>query len=84
MQTATGDKFSVTEFARAHRDVTGTINELEDTYVRLSVFRAGGETGITAWLATYSSQAAAAVKVFEPRGQRVIEAITVSANANPA
>jgi uncharacterized protein YndB with AHSA1/START domain len=79
IQTVAGDRFSgVTEFARAHRDFAGTINELEDTYVRLSVFRAGGETGITAWLATYSSQAAAAVKAFEPRGQALVDAVTAA------
>ena len=76
MQTAAGDAFSgTTEFARVGRDFAGRLNELDDTYVRLSVFRAGGATGITAWMATYSSGSAAAVKAFEPRGQSVVDGL---------
>ena len=63
IETAAGDKFSgVTEFARAGRDFGGKLNELDDSYIRLSVFKAVGATGITVWLATYSLRAAATVK----------------------
>jgi hypothetical protein len=79
IQTSAGDTFSgMTEFARAGRDFAGRLNELEDAYVRLSVFRAGGTTGITAWMATYSPRSAPAVKAFEPRGQAVVDGLTAS------
>ena len=82
LETSAGDKFSgVTQFARTGRDFAGRLNELEDSYVRLSVFRAGGTTGITAWLATYSPRAAAAVKAFEPRGQAVVDGLAASFTA---
>ena len=76
IETRTGDRFSgLTEFVLPNRDFSGRLNELEDSYVRLSVFKAGGATGITVWLATYSPPAAAAVKAFEPRGQGVVDAV---------
>lgn len=79
IETTAGDKFSgVTELALPRRDFAGTLNGLEDTYVRLSVFKAAGATGITVWLATYSARAAAAVKAFEPRGQALVDGLTTT------
>ncbi len=75
----TADTFSgVTEFARPRRDFAGMLNELEDSYARLSVFKAAGTTGITVWLATYSPRAAATVQAFEPRGQAVVDGLTAA------
>ena len=79
IETTAGDKFSgVTVQVLPRRDFSGTLSELEDSYIRLSVFRAGGATGITVWLATYSARAAAAVKAFEPRGQAVVDGLTTA------
>jgi uncharacterized protein YndB with AHSA1/START domain len=78
--TPAGDNFSgVTEFACTARDFAGRLSEFEDTYLRLSVFRAGGRTGITAWMATYSAESAAAVKGFEPRAQAVVDGLAARA-----
>ena len=50
-------------------DFAGTVSELHDGIFRLGTFRAGGKTGVIAWLASYYAEDIEKLKAFEATAQ---------------
>lgn len=80
---ATGDRFSGTiELYLPNREFFGTAAELDDGVFRLSMYPAGGRTGVTVWAATYGDggrepwtvpSPAQAMRAFQQRAQATLE-----------
>ena len=77
IRSATGDQFSGSvAWHNPQHDLFITVderNELNGGVLRLSSWRAGGQTGVQVWLTTYDPQHAARVREFGVRVQQLVD-----------
>lgn len=72
LEAATGDRFTGTlELYQPGRTMWGTVAELDDGVFRMSTHRAGGQTGVEVWVASYMPDASR-VKAFETKAREVM------------
>jgi uncharacterized protein YndB with AHSA1/START domain len=57
------------------RDFSGTARETDEGLFRLSAFRAGGKTGVTAWLSTYAADKAPRVAEFQRSSEKLLRGL---------
>ncbi|MGH7675118.1 MAG: hypothetical protein ACREMV_07585, partial [Gemmatimonadales bacterium] len=72
VEAATGDRFSGTiELYLPGKTLWGVVRELDDGVFRMSAHRAGGQTGVEVWVASYMTDASR-VKAFETKAREVM------------
>ncbi|MGH7419039.1 MAG: hypothetical protein ACREKB_14800, partial [Candidatus Rokuibacteriota bacterium] len=72
LEAGTGDRLTGTlELYMPGKTLWGTVRELDDGVFRMSVHRAGGQTGVEVWLASYMTDPSR-VKAFETKAREVM------------
>lgn len=73
LRTPSGRTFSGTVMLHVpEREFAGTVRELGDGIIRLGTWRAGGETGIHVWAATWNRQYAGLAAEFGREGEKLL------------
>jgi len=78
IRAATGDQLAGTiAWHNLGHDLFMIVDDLNEGIFRLSTWRAGGQTGVQAWMTTYDARHAARVREFEQRTRPLFERLFV-------